>query len=248
MDEYIFNLAGIESFHKKTNSRLRFWFNHIRKNALKKDGDIFEFGVYRGASLLAAALILKELNSKKIIYGFDTFSGFPNYSQYDELNNFYKYKNIFFNTNFIKKFESFKKNKKFFSNQKKLDIKSISSSGDFKENSLNLLKKKIKFFKLDNVKIVKGPFSKTISKFFKNYNKKISSANIDCDLYEGYKICLPFLYKNLSKNGYVNLDEYYSFKYPGAKIACDRFFKIKNIKPKKNKVRNGEFERWYFTK
>ncbi|MDC0518514.1 hypothetical protein OAN68_05210, partial [Candidatus Pelagibacter sp.] len=60
MDEYLINLAGIESYHKKTNSNLRFWFNHIRKNALKKDGNIFEFGVYRGASLISAALILKE--------------------------------------------------------------------------------------------------------------------------------------------------------------------------------------------
>ena len=65
MDEYLLNLLGIESFHQKTNSRLRFWFNHIRKNALKKDGNIFEFGVYQGASLIAAALILKELGSKK---------------------------------------------------------------------------------------------------------------------------------------------------------------------------------------
>lgn len=248
MDEYLLNLSGIESFHPKTNSRLRFWFNHIRKNALKKDGNIFEFGVYQGASLIAAALILKELGSKKKIYGFDTFSGFPSYSHYDDLNNFYKYQNIFFDSNFIKKFNIFKKNKKFFTNQNSLNIKSIGSSGNFEKTSLKLIKQKIKFFKLDNIKIIKGPFSKTLKKFFKNYNGKISSANIDCDLYEGYKICLPLIYKYLSKKGYINLDEYYSFKYPGAKIACDKFFKTKNIKPKQNKVRNGEFERWYFTK
>jgi hypothetical protein len=248
MDEYLLNLSGIESLHQKTNSRLRFWFNHIRKNALKKDGDIFEFGVFQGASLIAAALILKELGSKKKVYGFDTFNGFPSYSHYDDLNNFYKYQNTFFDPNFVKKFEIFKKNKKILNNLKNLSIKSIGSSGNFEKTSLKLIKQKIKFFKLDNIKIIKGPFSRTLKKFFKDYNGKISSANLDCDLYEGYKICLPLIYKYLSKKGYINLDEYYSFKYPGAKIACDKFFKIKNIKPKKNKVRIGEFERWYFTK
>ena len=248
MDEYLFNLAGIENFHKKTNSRLRFWFKHIRKNAHKKDGNIFEFGVYRGASLIAAALILKELKSKKKIYGFDTFSGFPSYSKYDDLDNFKRYENTFFSSSFIKKFEKFKKDKKFFSKKKKLNINSIASSGNFKNSSLNLIKEKIKFFKLDNIRIIKGPFSKTLKKFFKTYNGKISSANMDCDLYEGYEVCLPLVYKNLSKRGFINLDEYYSFKYPGAKIACDKFFKLMNIKPKKNKVRPGEFERWYVTK
>lgn len=248
MNEYLFNLAGVENFHEKTHSRLRFWFNHIRKNAHRKDGNIFEFGVYQGASLIAAALILKELGSKKKIYGFDTFSGFPNYSKYDDLNNFKKYENIFFSSKFIKKFEKFKKDKKFLSKKKKLNINSIASSGNFKNSSLNLIKRKIKFFKLNNIKIIKGPFSKTLEKFFKTYKGKISSVNMDCDLYKSYEICLPFAYKNLSKKGFINLDEYYSFKYPGAKIACDKFFKSMKIKPKKNKARYGEFERWFITK
>ena len=49
-------------------------------------------------------------------------------------------------------------------------------------------------------------------------------------------------------SGFVYLDEYYSFKYPGAKIACEEFFKANNITSIKNKVRTGEFERWYLTK
>ena len=92
MDEFISNLFGVEEFYPETNSRLRFWFNHIRDNALKDDGNIFEFGVFRGATLIAVALILRELGSKKKIYGFDSFEGFPGYSQYDGLENFYKYK------------------------------------------------------------------------------------------------------------------------------------------------------------
>ena len=63
--EYELDLLGIEGPHKQSISSHRFWYEHVKKNALKNDGDIFEFGVYRGASLITAALILKERNSKK---------------------------------------------------------------------------------------------------------------------------------------------------------------------------------------
>ena len=72
------------------------------------------------------------------------------------------------------------------------------------------------------MKLLKVLFQKLLKTFLiKKY--KISSANLDCDLYEGYKICLPIVYENLSKSGFIHLDEYFSFKYPGAKIACDEF-------------------------
>ena len=45
--EFELNLFKVEDFHKNSNSRLRFWFEHIRENALNDDGDIFEFGVFR---------------------------------------------------------------------------------------------------------------------------------------------------------------------------------------------------------
>ena len=45
------------------------------------------------------------------------------------------------------------------------------------------------------------------------------------------------------------LDEYYSLKFPGAKIACDEFCHLHNIQPQKQvSVPNSEFERWYLTK
>ena len=78
--------------------------------------------------------------------------------------------------------------------------------------------------------------------------KKISSCNIDCDLFSGYNIILPYVYPKLSKGGYIHLDEYYSLKFPGAKIAVDDFCKKNKIKPKKNLTRKGEFLRYYLTK
>ena len=92
--EFIFNSFGIESHSKESASGFRFWYQHIRDSAKKEDGDVFEFGVYKGATLLSAAILLKKLNSNKTVYGFDSYTGFPSYSEYDELNCFEKYLNL----------------------------------------------------------------------------------------------------------------------------------------------------------
>ena len=62
--EYQTNLIGVDEYHKESNSGLRFWYEYIRQNP-DVEGDIFEFGVYKGCSLIAAALILKEIKSNK---------------------------------------------------------------------------------------------------------------------------------------------------------------------------------------
>jgi hypothetical protein len=244
--EYELDLLGVEGAHKQIISSYRFWYEHIKKNAFKNDGDIFEFGVYRGNSLITAALILKELNSKKKIYGFDTFEGFPSLSKIDDLNQFKK--NKYFSKKFQNEFKNFLKLKKTLTKNKKFNCNNISTSGDFSESSYEHVMEKIEYFKLNNVKLIKGEFKKTVPEFFNKNNINISSCNIDCDLYDGYRLLLPYVYQNLSKKGYIYLDEYYSLKFPGAKIATDDFCKKLKIKPKKHLTRQGEFERYYLTK
>lgn len=248
MKEFITNLFEVDDYNQDSKSRLRFWYQHIRNNISEIKGDIFEFGVYKGSSLVAVALLLKELNSDKKVYGFDSFSGFPSFSKYDELENFYTYKNSIFSEEFIREYEKFIEVKKITTGINKFDPISIATSGSFNHTSKELIQQKIDYFKLDNIIIVEGDFKDTVPNFFKTNEIKIHSANIDCDLYDGYKTVLPYIYKNLSVDGFVHLDEYYSFKYPGAKIACDNFFKKHNITPKINITRAGEFERWYFSK
>ena len=70
----------------------------------------------------------------------------------------------------------------------------------------------------------------------------------DSDLYESYKTVLPFAYQSLVKGGYIHLDEYYSLKFPGAKIATDQFVKKNKIKLYKNKTFTWEFDRYYLRK
>ena len=60
---------------------------------------------------------------------------------------------------------------------------------------------------------------------------------------------LPIIFENLEPNGYINLDEYYSLKYPGAKIATDQFLiKYQDAKLVKNQTPSNEFIRYYITK
>ena len=60
----------------------------MKENHNKIDGDIVESGVYKGSSLLAMGLLLKEIGSSKKVYGFDSFSGFPPvFHDYDDTYN-----------------------------------------------------------------------------------------------------------------------------------------------------------------
>jgi len=243
--EYINNIIGIElaSFE---NSPFRFWYRHLLKYHNQIKGDIIELGVFNGRSLLTMALLLKKIKSKKIIYGFDTFSGFPLISKEDHIKNF-KNKKYFSHFHFLET----KKNefiKRMFLNEK-INVSNISSSRNFKDSSLEMIKRKIQLLNLNNIRFIKGDICKTLPKFFKKNPKiKIFSCNFDVDLYEPYKIGLPLVWNKLSKKGYIHLDEYYSLKFAGPKIATDDFLIKDKIKIKKNITKKKEFKRFYLQK
>ena len=239
-DEYIFNTLGIDFFLSPTCG-LRHYYKFILKNEKKLKGNLFEFGCFNGKTLLAQAIILKRLNSKKIIYGFDSFKGFPSYHKYDSFKFLKSNKKIY-------KKHLINKNIREFILKKKVNTKNISQSLDFKNQSKTDLLRKIDKLGLNNIKLIEGNFNKTIPSFFKNYKDEIMCANLDSDLYESYKAVLPYAYSNLVSGGYIHLDEYYSLKFPGAKIATDNFIKKNKIKLYKNKTFKWEFERYYLKK
>ena len=246
LKDWEFNVLGIDNYNKI--GKLKPYYDFIKNNHNSIDGDICEIGVYRGFSLLATAMLLKEIGSSKIVYGYDSFMGFPSYHENDDLN---KFETLYFNGLISQEhYNDFKLNlsyKNLISNVK-IDATNISSSGDFSNNSLTLLEKKINFLGLDNIKLVKGDFKDTMTNQKEIDNQIFFAGLVDCDLYMGYKTSLPFLYEKLNRNGYVYLDEYYSLKFPGAKIASDEFFSSKKEKPLMHEKVNGDFERWYFIK
>jgi len=195
------------------------------------------------------AMFLKQLGSDKKIYGFDSFSGFSAFNEKDSLSNFSSY-NIDggFSANVLNRYEILSSIKSKL-HPMKINEENISTSSNFSDTSLDSIKKKIDLLGLDNIVLIDGDFKQTLPIYFEKHEVNIFAANLDCDLYDGYEIALPFIWDNLIEGGYVHLDEYYSLKFPGAKIACDQFFKRKNISVKSHvDIRPGEFERFYITK
>ena len=247
--DYEFNLLNVENYN--LTSRMIF-IKKFFKDHSYLEGDYYEFGVFQGSSIISVALILKSLGIKKKLYGFDSFGGFPNYNRNDQFKMFHElYKKKEISKEHYKNILNLKKIRDFTSKKKNniLTPKNISTSEDFSNNSFSNLKKKIKLLKLDNIHLIKGNFQVTIPNFFKkNPKNKVLLANIDCDLYDSYKLSLKYVWPYLIKKGVIYLDEYYSLKFPGARIASNEFFKEKKIKPIKIKTTKTEFERWYVKK
>jgi hypothetical protein len=75
----------------------------------------------------------------------------------------------------------------------------------------------------------------------------IAGALLDCDLYVSYLKALEFIWPRLSKGGFIYLDEYFSLKFPGARLAVDEFFEGNNQIEWFHKKEEG-FERWWLIK
>jgi predicted O-methyltransferase YrrM len=74
---------------------------------------------------------------------------------------------------------------------------------------------------------------------------------IDCDLYDGYLTTLEYGWERLKKGGLIFLDEYYSLKFPGARIATNSFLsKIDDKSFELEEVSDvgDDFERWVIRK
>jgi len=192
-----------------------------------------ECGVYQGNTLFAVAEHLKIVGNERDIYGFDTFEGFPNV----------KINKLDHPSMFQKLFEKGEINEEHY-------LKAKEGTGDF-ENLKHLTQDYFfdvsKVFdiaeKYQNIQLLKGPFVESLKKL----TNPIAVLFLDCDLYESYMTCLGELYTLIIPGGYIIFDEYYSYKYPGARIAVNEFFKDKEGKFEVYKTDEG-FERWCFIK
>lgn len=242
-EQFIFDALAIENYTETSTGRLRHYFKFIRDNVNAIDGDIYEFGVFRGKSLISVAILLKKLGSSKKVFGFDSFSGFPGYHENDSLDVFKFNQGMHFDPSLVEDANLLKKLRELACHEL-ISKKNISSSSDFSKTSYDYIQQRIKDYELDNVVIVQGDFKDTVNQFFSSNKPTVFASNMDCDLYESYLISLKNVWPRMSVGGYIHLDEYYSLKFPGAKIACDEFFSLNGIKPIQCPRRPGEFERW----
>ena len=211
---------GALDIHHPETCTLREYFKLIPKLE-NVPGNIVELGVARGRSLITTGLILEKLMSAKSVIGLDSFQGFPKYTPEDEFSNFEKLRNA--NVISEQHFARVLKNSSHVK-ARGADVhpSQISSSQDFSNTSIDYVESRFKYLGLQKrVRVQVGDFTLNIEKLIKG--ETLSLVLLDSDLYGSYAITLPTLWKQLSPGGYIYLDEYYSLKFPGPRIAVDEF-------------------------
>lgn len=221
VDEILFKSTIKKIYHRITYSnnilRKTTLLNYTLKRKEKKsllladliykcpeEGVIVECGVGVGATLIKIAKI-----SKKKIYAFDSFEGFPeNLSEKDD-----------------QYLEKYLKDNKWNYKLMNIDlVKNNLANNYLDEKEIN-----------DRIVFKKGYFPES----FKDFNEKISFLHLDVDLYNSYKDCLEFFYPKLIKNGIVTFDEYEpdtkiknrkGWNFIGANKAIDEFVNKNNLK------------------
>lgn len=240
MERWERNVLGIKP---EDAPELRLWFRFLRESAPQIPGDVVEIGVYRGASLLAAAILLDELDSGKEIWGFDSFSGFPRIDWQDEQHAF---EALLLEGQITQAhWERIVRNRELLEVVgRSTDPRASSTSGDFSLTSRELIDSVVECLEVRNVNLIEGPFDQTLSAG-QDYPglDQISAAIVDCDLYAGYRLALPWIWRRLSPGGLIWLDEYYSLKFPGPRRAVDEFCAERNIRPTCLSQEDG-WERW----
>jgi hypothetical protein len=204
-------------FHSFNSENIQY-YESIKKHfslTEKVSGDIVEFGVGRGRSLIALCYLINELKNKtkltKNVYAFDSFQGFSYITDKDKSSRNPKEGEWSKSPN-----ENIKYSPKFIKTVLGLHI----DESNFKD-----------------VKLVKGFVEKIIPQYI-NKIKTISFINCDVDLYSGHKVILETCWEKLSKNGVIYFDDVYPKKtkkmslcyendFPGARKAYDEFFKDK---------------------
>lgn len=246
VDDWEFNVLGVYNFRKP--GPFSSLFNFVRDNHQRIEGDLVEAGVFRGSSLLGMALMLKELGSDKKIFGFDSFAGFP--PVYHENDDLKRFEDLFRDGRISKEhIDAVRRNIEWRKAMSGVLMNSanISSSGDFSGTSLEFVRKKIETLGLDNIVLMDGVYSETMVAS-RVQPAKVMAALMDCDLYGSYIQTYEFVWPRLSSGGMIYLDEYYSLKFPGARMATDEFLQGKQARLEKAAQVVGDFERWYVVK
>ena len=199
----------------------KFWYDFLRYKLDDVPGDIVEVGVYRGRTLCTTAYICSGLKNPRNVVGFDSFSGFPNTSHpKDSPDLFHQLHRDGSITS--DHYQQFLLNLELSSVLgRSLTTGGLSSSGNFSATSQELVESKLRFLGLSNYQLVDGDVAITMVP--ENLPDRISAIFLDADLYEPYYFTLKNAWSRLSVGGIIFLDEYFSLKFPGPRIAVNEF-------------------------
>jgi len=191
-----------------------------------------ECGVYQGTTFFPVYHFCDLIFPDIDLFALDTFSGFPENS-ISENDDFSQFKKLY-------QEGSITQEHLMASEKRCAQLKHKEHLGrDYFKNGAQLFYARKKDKK--NITPISCPFSK-LDNVEALKEKKFDLVFLDCDLYLSYKLCLNFFMK---KTGVFILDEYYSLKYPGARIACDEFVKSNPDWKFFHKIESDPyFERW----
>lgn len=164
--------------------------------------DIEGIMVETGCALGGSGICIASVKKNKKLYVYDGFEMIPAPGEKDGLDAHQRYEAIY-------KGESKGiGGNEYYGYQDDLFIK-------VEDNFKKLLE--IEDLKAEEIYLIKGFFEDTL-----HINEKIAFAHIDCDWFESVKISLEQIVPNLSVNGTVIIDDY--FTWSGCKRAVDDFF------------------------
>jgi len=190
-----------------------------------------ECGVYRGTTFMPIYHLCEMLFDEYELFGIDSFGGFPDgaISENDEFKQFVE---LYHDGKITEDhFQAAKKRYKRISDNEHLTSDYFSNYSD---EFCSHCKGK------QGIHVVKCSFESLSS--FISQDKRFDVVFLDCDLYKSYMQCLSFFH---NRTNLFILDEYYSLKYPGARIAVDKFIEDKEGWSLFNKIEtNPYFERW----
>lgn len=225
------------------------WFEFLRNKVAAVPGDILEAGVFQGKSLLAACTVMSEVAPDKKVYGYDSFSGFPpvdvpedDLARFDDLASEGR-----ISPEYLNRVHRNLAHLRFLKNIDNLDFSTVSSSGSFDATNGASIENLAHYIGLTNLSLVEGPFDETMTDSHPGPDV-IAAAILDCDLYGSYVTALSYIWPRLSPGGIIYLDEYYSLKFPGARIAVDEFFEGTNATLEGVTDNFNGFERWLVSK
>tara|TARA_B100000674_G_scaffold444170_1_gene409580 strand:- start:777 stop:1541 length:765 start_codon:yes stop_codon:yes gene_type:complete len=199
----------------------KYWYEFLRFKLDSIQGDIVEVGVYRGRTLCTTAYVSSLLDTCRTVVGFDSFSGFPDTSHpKDDPDLFHQ---LFRDGSITPEhYQQFLLNLELSGVLgRSLTTGGLSSSGNFSATSQELVESKLRFLGLSNYRLVDGDIASTMTSA--NLPDTIAAIFLDADLYEPYYFTLKNAWPKLSVGGIIFLDEYYSLKFPGPRIAVNEF-------------------------
>ncbi|MDD5240730.1 MAG: macrocin O-methyltransferase [Sulfuricella sp.] len=176
----------------------------IFKKVHKLPGVIVDLGVYRGASLFTWAKLCEifcPTDVRKIVYGFDTFTGFVEISKEDGPENALQ------------------------------DVRPGGYFGGATiEQDLMLARDAMNYDRhlrhMERIELIKGDVIKTIPEFTqrKGAGLRIAILNLDLDLYEPTKCALENFVPLMAPGGIIICDEYAVDTFGGETKAVDEYF------------------------